>query len=110
MLPANCPKAPKIDLSVGVFSSVGPSNQESSVFRAESVGARVVIERKPTSLESTLNTAPESNGALLMEPDVNTHQSQNEVQPAIQPQVIEYHVGGPFTQTSVAFLPGYFTL
>ena len=109
VLPANCPKAPKIDFSDSVLPSVGSSTQEASIFSAESVGATVVIETKPTSLEPSLNGSQESNGALLMEAEGNTHQSHHEVQPIIQPQVVEYHVGGPFTQTSVAFLPGYFT-
>ena len=110
VLPANCPKPPKIDNEIVIPKN--ESTQQNSILRAQTVGPTVLIENKPTtSIESTLGHSQGSSGTVLIGTgEVTNPPPENDVSQIIQPQVVEYHVGGPFTQTSVAFLsPGYFT-
>lgn len=112
ILPANCPKAPTVNNTETEVKSASANEQNSDV-RGQDVANAVYIEnnKSTTPVENHLRDSSANTETIIISSDeLNNSQAQNEAPQIVQQEIVEYQVGGQFTQNSVTFLShGYFT-
>ena len=112
ILPANCPKPPRVNNIENANKSTS-GNEQNSEDRGQDVANTVYIENnKPTSpRQNHLRGSSANTETIIISSDeLNNSQAQNEAPQIGQPEIVEYQVGAQFTQNSVTFLShGYFT-
>jgi len=112
ILPANCPKAPKVNNTETVLKSTS-ANEQNSDGRGQDIANTVYIENNKSTppIENHLRDSSSNTETIIISSEeLNNSQAQNEAPQIVQQEIVEYQVGGQFTQNSVTFLShGYFT-